>query len=300
MRPLIRSQASSSDFTVTTNAVTTVFSGNDTGEILVAITNDSLPELNETFAVDINAVEVIGRNVLPENEPQIGPISSADVTVLENDDAHGEFFLYVNTDMDSISVPEADQFSIPLTIQRMGGTIGDVTVAWRVSGGSATAGEDYMASGASLTFQDGIDVMSISIIILEDEIPERNEDVVVQLTAVTGGATIADNGSDTVTITIMANDRAAGVVGFAPSSRSVVASEGEEVTLIVSRMISSLGTVRIRWEITGNNVSTEFANITGYSVFEEARICALKQLVNYLNICVLFRVLIQLLLHYKF
>ena len=271
MRPLIHAQASPSDFTVTTNAATTIFSGNDTGEILVAITNDSMPELNETFAVEIIAVEVIGRNVLPGNEPLIGSTSSAEVTILENDDAHGEFFLYVNTDMDSISVPEADQFSVPLTIQRMGGTIGDVTVAWRVSGGSAMAGEDYMASGASLTFQDGINMMSISIIILEDEIPERNEDIVVQLTAVTGGATIADNGGDTVTITITANDRAAGVIGFAPSSRSAVVSEGEEVTLIVSRMISSLGTVRITWEVTGNNVSTEFANVTGYSVFEEVK-----------------------------
>ena len=271
MRPLIRAQASPSDFTVTTNAATTIFSGNDTGEILVAITNDSMPELNEIFAVEIIAVEVIGRNVLPGNEPVIGSTSSAEVTILENDDAHGEFFLYVNTDMDSISVPEADQFSAPLTIQRMGGTIGDVTVAWRVSGGSATAGEDYMASGASLTFQDGINMMSISIIILEDEIPERNEDIVVQLTAVTGGATIADNSGNTVTITIMANDRAAGVIGFAPSSRSAVVSEGEEVTLIVSRMISSLGTVRITWEVTGNNVSTEFANVTGYSVFEEVK-----------------------------
>lgn len=276
MRPLIRAQASPSDFTVTTNADTTIFSGNDTGEILVAITNDSTPELNETFAVDITAVEVIGRNVLPGNEPQIGSISSAEVTILENDDAHGEFFLYVNTDMDSISVPEANQFSVPLTIQRMGGTIGDVTIAWQVSGGSATAGEDYMASGASLTFRDGINVMSISIIILEDEIPERNEDIIVRLTAVTGGATIADNGGDTVTITITANDRAAGVVGFAPSSRSAVVSEGEEVTLIVTRMISSLGTVRIRWEVTGNNASTEFVNVTGYSVFEEVKELLLK------------------------
>ena len=271
MRPLIRSQASSSDFTVAASVTTTIFSGNSTGEILVAVMDDSIPELNETFVVELNMVEVIGGSVLAVNEPQIGLISSADVIIVENDDAHGEFFLYVNTNMDTISVPEANEYSVPLTVQRMGGTIGDVTVAWEVSGGSATPGEDYRASGGSLTFQDGVTVLTITIFILEDEIPERNEDIVVRLTGITGGATIADGGGDRVSIIIMANDRAAGVVGFAPSSRSAVTSEGEQVSLTVSRMISSLGMVGIRWEVTGNNSSAEFANTTGYSVFEEVK-----------------------------
>lgn len=269
MRPLIRSQASSSDFTVATNAFTTILSGNDSGEILVAITDDSIPELNEMFVVELNTVEVIGRNVLAENEPQIETMSSADVIILENDDAHGEFFLYVNTDMDTISVPEADEYSVPLTVQRMGGTIGDVTIAWQVSSGSATAGEDYRATGASLTFQDGIDFAVIMITILEDEIPERDEGIVVRLTGVTGGATIADGNGGRVNIIIMANDRAAGVVGFDLSSRSVVTSEGEQVTLTISRMISNLGRVEITWEITGINATNEFASTTGSSVFEE-------------------------------
>ena len=265
---MLRSQASSNDFTVATSASTTIFSGNNSGEIVVPIADDSIPELNETFIVELNGVEVIDTNVLAGNEPQIGSTSSADVIILENDDAHGEFYLYVNTNMDTISVPEANEFSVPLTIQRMGGTIGDVTIAWQVTGGLATGGQDYRATGASLTFQDGVNMLTIVVTILEDEIPERNEDIVVQLTGVTGGATIADDGGS-VNIVIIANDRAAGVVGFPQSSRSVVTNEGEQVTLTVSRMISSLGTVEIMWEITGSNVTTEFANTTGYSVFEE-------------------------------
>ena len=269
MRHLIRSQASSSDFRVATNASTTIFSGNNSGEIFIAVTDDSIPELNETFIVELNAVEVIGRNVLAGNEPQIGMISSASVVILENDDAHGEFYLYVNTNMATISVPEANEFSVPLTIQRMGGAIGDVTIAWRVTGGLATAGEDYRgASIASFTFRDGVRMFTTTITILEDDIPERNEDIVVQLTGVTGGGTIADDGSS-VTIIIMANDRAAGVVGFPTSSRSVIASEGELVTLTVSRIISSLGRVEITWEVTGVNAGNEFANTTGNALFEE-------------------------------
>lgn len=268
----MRSQASSTDFTVANSATTTIFAGNISGEILVPITDDRIPELNETFVVELNSVEVIGRNVLPVNQPQIGSTSSADVVILENDDAHGEFFLYVNTNMDTISVPEANEYSVPLTVLRMGGSIGDVIIAWQVTGGSATAGEDYRAAGGSLTFQDGVSILTIVVTILEDEIPERNEDIVVQLTGVTGGGTIAEDNGGTVNITIMANDRAAGVVGFAPTSRSVVTSEGERVTLIVSRTISNLGTVRITWEVTGSNVTDEFVNTTGYSVFEEVKL----------------------------
>lgn len=276
-----------------TSATTTIFSGNNSGEIIVPIADDSIPELNETFIVELNTVEVIGRNVLAGNEPQIGSTSSADVVILENDDAHGEFYLYVNTNMDTISVPEANELSVPLTIQRMGGTIGDVTIAWQVTGGSATAGEDYRAIGASLTFQDGATMLPIIITILGDDLPERNEDIVVQLTGVTGGATIADDGGS-VDIIIIANDGAAGVVGFPPSSRSVVTSEGEQVTLTVSRTISSLGMVEIMWNITGNNVTTEFANTTGYSVFEEVKFSII---INYMLNIMIFRVIIQQQLH---
>lgn len=246
--------------------------------------------------MQLNRVEVIGRNVAVENEPQIGPVSSADVVILENDDAHGEFFLYVNTNMDMISVPEADGFTVPLTVQRMGGTIGDVTVAWEATDGSATAGEDYTANGASLVFQDGVTSLTIFITILEDRMPERNENVVVQLTRVTGGATIADGDGGRVNVTIMANDRAAGIVGFAPSSRSAVTSEGEQVTLFVYRTISSLGRVRITWEVTGTNATSEFVNTTGDAVFEEVELSTVV-----LNLhsrpSRLFRVSTQLLLH---
>ena len=236
---------------------------------MIAITDDSIPELNETFIVELNTVEVIGRNVLAGNKPQIGSTFSASVVILENDDAHGEFYLYVNNNMATISVQEADGLSVPLTIQRMGGTIGDVTIAWRVIGDSATAGEDYRAASiASFTFRDGVRMFTTIITILEDDMPERNEDIVVELTGVTGGGTIAVDGS-TVNIIIMANDRAAGVIGFLTSSRSVVANEGELVTLTASRMISSLGRVEIAWEVTGVNAMNEFANTTGNALFEE-------------------------------
>jgi len=269
VRPLERSQATDDDFTAATSASTTISAGVEVGEISVNTVDDSRPELNETFIVELNSVQVVGRTVLAENEPQIGLPSSVDVVILENDDARGQFFLYASTDMNAITVPESDNLAVTLIVRRMGGTIGNVVVSWQITGGTATAGQDYMASGASITFQDGMDSSIIILSILGDDIPERNEDVIVQLTGVTGGASIAEGDGGRVVITIMANDRAAGVVGFGPSSRSAVVSEGEQVILTAVRTVSSLGRVRITWEVNGPDVSTEFVNINGSAVFDE-------------------------------
>ena len=269
MRSLERSQATHDDFTVAANASITISAGIEVGEVSVNTLDDNRPELNETFIVELNSVQVVSRAVLAENEPQIGSLSSTDVIILENDDARGQFFLYASTDMNAITVPESDNLAVTLTVRRMGGTIGNVVVSWQITGGTATAGQDYMASGASITFQDGMDSSIIILSILEDNIPERNEDIIVQLTGVTGGASIADGNGGRVEVTIMANDRAAGVVGFGPSSRSAVVSEGEQVTLMAVRTASSLGRVRITWEVTGPDVSAEFVNINGSAVFDE-------------------------------
>ena len=279
MRPLERSQATPDDFTVASSANTMISAGINTGEISVSIVDDNTPELNETFIVVLNSVQVVGRTVLPENEPQLGSRSSADVIIQENDDARGQFFLYANTDMNTIAVPESDNLAVTLTVQRMGGTIGNVVVSWEIASGTAMTGVDYMASGASIAFQDGMDSSIIILSILEDSMAERDEDIVVQLTGVTGGARIADGDGGRAVVTITANDRAAGVVGFAPSSRSAVVSEGERVTLIAVRTVSSLGRVRITWEVSGPDVFAEFANVNGSAVFDEVS----KHMVNSIN-----------------
>lgn len=55
--------------------------------------------------------------------------------------------------------------------------------------------------------------------------PEDNESLMIGLVNTEGGSRILPS-SDTVTIVILANDNVAGVVGFHPASRSVIAREG--------------------------------------------------------------------------
>lgn len=67
---------------------------------------------------------------------------------------------------------------------------------------------------------------SIEIIVRDDIEPEGDESLMIGLVNTEGGSRILPS-SDTVNIVILANDNVAGMVGFHPASRSVVAREGE-------------------------------------------------------------------------
>lgn len=66
---------------------------------------------------------------------------------------------------------------------------------------------------------------TIEIVIRDDIEPEDNESLMIGLVNTEGGSRILPS-SDTVTIEILANDNVAGIVGFHPASRSVIAREG--------------------------------------------------------------------------
>lgn len=73
---------------------------------------------------------------------------------------------------------------------------------------------------------------TIEIVIRDDIEPEDSESLMIGLVNTEGGSRILPS-SDTVTIVILANDNVAGIVGFHPASRSVVAREGELLILIM-------------------------------------------------------------------
>lgn len=84
---------------------------------------------------------------------------------------------------------------------------------------------------------------TIEIVIKDDFEPEDNESLMIGLVNTEGGSRILPS-SDTVTIVIVANDNVAGMLGFHPASRSIIAREGE---LLISMIwpISKVGKWRI-------------------------------------------------------
>lgn len=92
--------------------------------------------------------------------------------------------------------------TITLQITRTGGATGEVTarVGTRTTG-TATAGSDFTAIDVPVVFADGDSTpKSVSLSILDDSVNELVETIVVELTEVTGGATLGAISTSTISI----------------------------------------------------------------------------------------------------
>ncbi|XP_015216090.2 adhesion G-protein coupled receptor V1 isoform X1 [Lepisosteus oculatus] len=276
---LFSSQAvAGSDYEPVTTKAAYVLEGEGTANLTVTLLTDAFPEVDETFSVRLLKVDLVNLTAAPRNNPTIGQPDTAAVTIAMNGDAFGVFLIYSasRNATDSgryLEVKEEPRASVLLVIERRGGSLGQVTVEWSVVGGTAAPGVDFNGTGEILTFAEGDVMKTVELSIVDDAEPEDNETIVIGLTNTEGGSRILPS-SDTVTIVILANDYAAGVVGFHTASRSVVAQEGETLRLLVTRTPPGLGNVTAAWRVEGPRVAQNFANVSGVLVFPEGSLNA--------------------------
>ncbi|XP_068166577.1 adhesion G-protein coupled receptor V1 [Antennarius striatus] len=241
----------------------------------VPILTDKLPEMDESFSIQILKVQLINLTVALNNLPSIGQPDKAVVTIGMNGDAFGVFLIYslspnaTNNGL-YLEVREEPTVVVPLVIERRGGNLGTVTVEWRFVGGKAAPDADFTGTGGNLVF-DGEMKKTIEIMIRDDIEPEDNENLMIGLVGTEGGSRILPS-SDTVTIVILANDYVAGLVGFHPASRSVIAREGERISLLVLRTAPGLGNVTVDWTVQGPLAHRTFTQTSGTILFLEGEL----------------------------
>nr|Q6JAN0.1 RecName: Full=Adhesion G-protein coupled receptor V1; AltName: Full=G-protein coupled receptor 98; AltName: Full=Monogenic audiogenic seizure susceptibility protein 1 homolog; AltName: Full=Very large G-protein coupled receptor 1; Flags: Precursor [Danio rerio]AAT07468.1 very large G-protein coupled receptor-1 [Danio rerio] len=271
---LFSSQAvAGSDFITMTAQTTTMLDGSGVANLTVPILTDSLPEMDESFIIKILKVSLVNVTATARNLPTIRQPDTALVTIGMNGDAFGIFLLYsINPNATQeglyLEVREEPKTTVLLVIERRGGSMGQVTVEWKYVGGSATPNADFNGTGETLIFAEGDVKKTLEFIITDDTEPENNETLQIGLVSTEGGSRILPS-SDTVTILILANDNAAGVVGFHTASRSRIVREGESVTLLVERTAPAIGNVAVDWRIEGPLVPTTFADTSGTLFFSE-------------------------------
>lgn len=90
--------------------------------------------------------------------------------------------------------------NVALTITRSGGTDGEVTVNYATVDGTATAGVDYTASSATLTFATGETTKTVYIPILNDAIIDGGESFSVILSSPTNGARLGAQANTVLTL----------------------------------------------------------------------------------------------------
>jgi large repetitive protein len=170
-----------SDYTASTG--TLVFAAGETsGSVDVPVLGDTAYEGNETFAVSLSS-------------PSNAGIADADaVGTITDDDTKPSFSI------DDVSVAEgnAGTATATFTVSMSNPSAAGASVQWATSDGSAVAGSDYEAGGATLSFAAGAVSRTVDVTIDGDTVDEADETFGLTLSSPTG-ATISD-GSGTGTI----------------------------------------------------------------------------------------------------
>jgi hypothetical protein len=94
--------------------------------------------------------------------------------------------------------------AVVLTVNRVAGSAGAVSVRYTVTGGTATPGSDFTPLTGTLTFADGETRKTVTIPVTRDKVFESLENFAVTLSNPTGGATVNAGGTAVVTITDVA------------------------------------------------------------------------------------------------
>ncbi|XP_036063369.1 adhesion G-protein coupled receptor V1 [Onychomys torridus] len=262
-----------SDYEPLTRQWALMLEGDEFANLTVTVLPDDVPEKDESFLISLLEVHLMNITDSFKNQPTIGQPNTSAVVIALNGDAFGIFIIYgvsPNTSEDGlhVEVQEQPQTSVDLVIHRTGGSLGQVTVEWRVVGGTATEGLDFIGAGDVLTFAEGETKKTAVLTILDDPEPEDDESLLVRLVHTEGGSRILPS-SDTVTVNILANDNVAGIVSFQTASRSVIGHEGEILQFHVIRTPPGRGNVTVDWKIVGQNLEVNFANFTGQLFFSE-------------------------------
>jgi plastocyanin len=120
--------------------------------------------------------------------------------------------------------------SAKLTVQRVGGDDGTVSVQYATTAGSATAPQDFTATSGMLSWSDGDDAgKTITVPLVDDTAVEGSESFVVTLANVAGGAALGSPAS--ATVTIGDNDGAAPTPPAAPAELKAAGVSASEVVL---------------------------------------------------------------------
>ncbi|CAH6787485.1 Adgrv1 [Phodopus roborovskii] len=247
--------------------------GEEFANLTVPILPDDIPEMDESFLISLLEVHLVNVTDSFKNQPTIGQPNTSAVVIALNGDAFGVFIMYSvspNTSEDGlcVEVQEQPHTSVELVVHRTGGSLGQVMAEWRVVGGTATEGVDFIGTGDILTFVEGETKKTVVLTILDDTEPEDDENILIRLVHTEGGGRILPS-SDTVTVNILANDNVAGIVSFLTASRSVIGHEGEILQFQVIRTPPGRGNVTVDWKIVGQNLEVNFANFTGQLFFSE-------------------------------
>ncbi|HBR97643.1 MAG TPA: hypothetical protein DD979_09745, partial [Gammaproteobacteria bacterium] len=131
----------------------------------------------------------------------LNALSRTELVVIDDETQYGNFSFSSRT----YEVTEDDGF-VTVSVERLNGSYGAVSVGYETSDGGAEADADYTPVQGRLTFADGETAASFNVPILPDDIQEADEDIVITL--VEPSEAVALGSISSAKIIIAGNDNA--------------------------------------------------------------------------------------------
>ncbi|XP_058280172.1 adhesion G-protein coupled receptor V1 [Hirundo rustica] len=262
--------------------------------ITVNITDNSIPELEKTFKVELlnpeGGVAELFRNdgsgsgdgnvdfflsAVPQHA-SLGIASHILVTIEASDDAHGVFEFSAESLSVNGTEPEDGDSNVVLQVVRSHGALSQVTLHWIIL---CDLTNDLISTDGNVTFDVGQVRANITLQISSDDVPELDEMFSVLIINVSLGRLGYHTNA---TLTILANDDPYGAFIFSEQNRPIkVEEETKNISLTVIRCGGLLGAVMVKYRTIGDGEKSPFLPpdvvraiegkdyipITGYVIF---------------------------------
>jgi hypothetical protein len=216
-----------------------------------------VPILNDTQFEPAETVSLVLSN--PTNGAAIGTIGSAVLTINDNDQPPAAGALQFSAAQSTIGEGGG---SVTITVNRVSGTAGAVSVSYQSANGSATAGSDFTAASGTLSWAAGdAAAKTFTVAIADDAAIEGAETFTLTLSAPTGGAALGTPFSASVVIND--NDASApGALQFSVAAATV--QETGNVVVSIARSNGSDGAVGVT-VATSDGTALAGSDYTGIS-----------------------------------
>lgn len=221
------------DYTATSGSKT-ISAGDTTAQIAVPTVNDQVDEADETFSVDLTAVEnanlVDGHGV---------------VTIDDNDNP------MIRVEQTHVSEGGTAWFEVELSAK----SPQDITFRFDTHDGTATTPADYQSTYGWKTIPAGVQEVRIGVPTVNDLVDEVDETFDLQISQATDATISIDRAS----AVILDND------GPNVSVGDVTVTEGQDAVFTVSLSGTSVQPVKVRYETErGTAGSSDFQDTQGY------------------------------------
>jgi Calx-beta domain/Beta-propeller repeat len=238
------------DYTTTAGTLT-FLAGQRSLTFNVPIANDGVAEIGETVNLALS-------NPGPAGTTTLGTRRTAVLRIFDGAPS-------VGFTAENYTVREGAA-SAALTVQLIGANATPVVVPYTTSNGTATAGGDYVATSATLTFPPGgtptsIRTRTFTIPIVQDTVAEDPETFTVTLGAPSGADLIGDRTE--ATVTIVDNDPG-GTIQF--SSAVYTVSEGVGTLDITVTRSGSAGGATVDFTISDGSATTAGADYSAVAM----------------------------------